>query len=61
MLVRAKEAVVFTFGRSCWVSVCPQQKWVAAIGNVTVKLNRKNITFEIDKADFEKTFKVMEE
>ena len=64
MIVRPKSIVLmFTCpdGACCSFRVYPQQKWKAEADGNMVLLNYKNITMKIGKADFEKTFKVVEE
>lgn len=64
MIVRPKGSVLMFMCPDwafCSIGVYPQQKWKAeADGNMFV-LNYKSITMKISKADFEETFKVVEE
>ena len=48
-------------GARCSIGVYPQQKWKAEADGNMVRLTYKTITMKISKADFEETFKVVEE
>ena len=64
MIVRPKGGVLMFMcpdGAYCSIGVYPQQKWEAKTDGNMVRLTYKTITMKISKADFEETFKVVEE
>ena len=64
MIVRPKCSVLMFMcpdGAHCSIGVYPQQKWKAENDGNMVLLNYKNITIKISVADFDETFKAVEE
>lgn len=65
MIVRPKTGSVLMFmcpdGVGCSIGVYHQQKWEAKTDGNMIRLTYKTITMKISKADFEETFKVVEE
>lgn len=65
MVVRPRTGGVLMFmcpdGSACSMGVYPQQKWEAKAQLNMVILTYKNTTIKISEADFEATFKKVEE
>lgn len=58
---RPATTVIYNFADwKCVISCYPQQRWAMTDKGNTVKLERKNITMELPKDDFEKYWKVIE-
>ena len=61
MKARPATAIIYQFADwKCVVSCYPQQRWIMEDKGDTVRLERKTITMEITKEDFEKHWKVVE-
>ena len=65
MIVRPKTGAVLMFmcpgNDGCSVGVYHQQRWDAEPDGDKFRVTNKNVTVIISKADFEETFKVVEE
>lgn len=65
MIARPKTGAVLMFmcpgGIGCSIGVHHQQRWEVKPDGNMVRITYKTITAKISKADFEETFKVVEE
>ena len=64
MIVRPKGGVLMFMchdGACCSMGLYPQQKWKAEADGNMFLLNYKNMTIKISKADFEDTFKLVQD
>ena len=64
MIVRPKGGVLIFMchgGACCSMGLDPQQKWKGEADGDMFLLNYKNITIKISKADFEDTFKLVQD
>lgn len=59
--VRPKCEILYCFGNShkCYITCYPQQVWETIINDNNVYLSRKNVTIEITREDFERSWKVL--